>query len=76
MKVTPEELSALQAIQEQYQKNKSVLADLEMKKIEITDNLRAIKNAFSKMEKQLIDTYGEDSVIDMKTGEVKKKEDE
>jgi hypothetical protein len=74
MKLTDQELSELQDVQREYQRKKVILGDIEVRKSEVVDDIKALKKAFAIMEKKFIERYGEDSVIDMQTGEVKKNE--
>lgn len=69
-----DELKALQELQKQFSQLKLMIADVELKKVEILGEIGQIKQVFSMKEKELIEKYGSDSVINMQTGEITKKE--
>ncbi len=72
--LTKEELSFLQESIKNLNSAKSFLADLEIKKHETLLMIDHHKKMVQAKEKELIDKYGLDSVINMETGQVKKKE--
>ena len=53
---------------------KMTLGDLELQKHSVLMTMDSLREQFSVHEKMLIDKYGEDAVINMKTGEITKKE--
>jgi len=57
-KLTDNELSQIQELNSEFAK----------------ERMDVIQNEFSKVEKKLMKKYGEDSVVNLKTGEVTKKE--
>ena len=71
--LTKEELSFLQESIKNLNSAKSFLADLEIKKHETLLMIDHYKEKVQLKEKELIDKYGLDSVINMETGQVKKK---
>jgi hypothetical protein len=73
-KLTKEELFFLQDSITKLNKAKSLLSELEIKKHETLQMIDYHKKMVQTKEKELIDKYGLDSVINMETGEVKKKE--
>tara|TARA_B100001063_G_C16520214_1_gene431272 strand:+ start:275 stop:508 length:234 start_codon:yes stop_codon:yes gene_type:complete len=68
-----EELEKLQIATDSLNKLKLSLGELEIQKLDLFGKVNALTQEFSKMEQSLIEKYGKDSVINIKTGEVKKK---
>jgi hypothetical protein len=52
------------------------IADFEMNKHAALSAMEALREKFSNHERLLIELYGQDAVINMKTGEITKKEKE
>tara|TARA_R100001510_G_C7655610_1_gene214863 strand:- start:2587 stop:2817 length:231 start_codon:yes stop_codon:yes gene_type:complete len=73
--LTKEELSFLQDSIKNLNSAKSLLADLEIKKHETLLMIDKYKNMVQIKENELIDKYGLNSVINIETGQVKKKEE-
>jgi len=74
MKLEENELKKLKELNSSYGSLKLSLADVELQKLSVIEKIQSIKEKFQFMESELIKKYGKDSVIDLKTGEVKKKE--
>ena len=74
MKLETEELDFIKESTSKLNNAKTILGDLEIKKHEILSQIDVLKSDFQIKEKQLINKYGLDSVINMQTGEVKQKE--
>ena len=74
MKLETEELNFIKESTAKLNNAKSILGELEIKKYEILSQIDSLKKEYQSKEKQLIDNYGLDSVINMETGEVTKKE--
>lgn len=72
--LTQEELSNIQSMNNDFTKAKIALGDLELQKHNLLKTIDALKNDFAKQEMDLIAKYGKDSVINIQTGEVTKKE--
>ena len=72
-KLNKEELEYIRQAEVDFKKKKSEISDLEIRKHYLIDEIKDIQRQFSGFEAELIKKYGEDSVIDMSTGEVKKK---
>ena len=72
-RLTEKELTELQNLNTEFTKFKITLGDLEIQKSSIISEIAAIKMKFAHNEKKLIDKYGEDSVINIQTGEVQQK---
>jgi hypothetical protein len=73
--LTAEELDFIKKGTQEFTKIKINLGDLELKKQGFISEAEKIMEAFANNEKFLIDKYGENSIINMQTGEVKQKED-
>lgn len=71
-KLSKEELGQLQQLNTEFTKLKISLGDLEIQKSGIISEIAAIKMKFAQHEMKLIEKYGEDSVINIQTGEVQK----
>ena len=74
MKVETEELQTMRTLHTEFNKTKMVLGELELQKIDVIRKVVNIKEQFGVEEKKLIDKYGPDSVLNMDTGEITKKE--
>lgn len=72
-KLTSEELMFLQEATSKLSNAKTMLGDLEIKKHEILSEVSTLKIMVQTKEQELINKYGLDSVINMETGQVKKK---
>lgn len=75
MKLSEEQLKAVQDLQNEFSNNKLRLGDLVYQQSFVVKKIDELKDQFGTMEKALIEEFGQDSVIDLKTGEVKLKED-
>jgi ABC-type phosphate transport system auxiliary subunit len=73
VKLEKEELEKLQIATDSLNKFKLSLGELEIQKLDLFGKINALTQEFTKMEQVLIEKYGKDSVINIKTGEVKKK---
>jgi hypothetical protein len=76
MNLTKEELEAIQQMNAEYNRLRLNISDLEMQKHSVLMMLDSLREKFSNHERLLIERYGEDAVINMKTGEITKKEKE
>jgi len=74
-KLKEEELNEIQALNQKFVNTKVAIADAEVNKKNLVLALETIQKEFSDIEKKLIESYGENSVIDLKTGEVKDPEE-
>lgn len=72
--VTSEELDGIQQMNSEFQKMKNSLGDIELQKHSILKHIDDLKKVFMENERLLIEKYGEDAVINIKTGEITKKE--
>jgi hypothetical protein len=73
--LSQEELDMIQQMNSDFTKAKISLGDLELEKYALLQRIEHLKMAFAENEKLLIVKYGENSVINIKTGEVTEKND-
>jgi hypothetical protein len=73
--LSQEELDMIQQMNSDFTKSKISLGDLELEKYALLQRIEHLKMAFAENEKLLIVKYGENSVINIKTGEVTEKKD-
>jgi hypothetical protein len=73
--LSQEELDMIQQMNSDFTKAKISLGDLELEKYALLQRIEHLKMAFAENEKLLIVKYGENSVINIKTGEVTEKKD-
>jgi hypothetical protein len=71
--VLQEELDKIQAMNNEFAKAKMALGELELNKQGILGQINAMRQEFSEYERMLISKYGQDSVINLQTGEVTQK---
>jgi hypothetical protein len=71
--VLQEELERIQAMNADFAKAKMALGELELNKQGILNQINAMRQDFYDYERLLINKYGQDSVINLQTGEVTKK---
>lgn len=74
-KIEEQELKQLQELNTEFAQLKTNLGDLTLQKHGICLRVEEIKIEFQKAEKSLMDKYGQNSVINLETGEVKPKEE-
>ena len=74
-KIEEQELKQLQELNTEFSQLKTNLGDLTLQKHGVCLRVEEIKSEFQKAEKSLMDKYGQDSVINLETGEVKPKEE-
>tara|TARA_R100001460_G_scaffold81971_1_gene122899 strand:- start:479 stop:706 length:228 start_codon:yes stop_codon:yes gene_type:complete len=73
-KVEEKELEKLQQLNSDFVKAKTQLGDLEIQKSMIISSVQEIRSQFAELEQSLMKKYGENSVINLQTGEIKEKE--
>lgn len=71
--LTQDELNKIQEMNTRFAKAKLALGDLELTKYDMLKEVDKLRFEFEQNERQLIDKYGKDAVINMKTGEVTQK---
>ena len=74
VKLTEQELEFIKKGTLEYNKIKMNIGEYELQKQNLILQAEKIREAFSNNEKILIEKYGNDSVINMQTGEVTQKE--
>ena len=75
-KIEEKELKQLQDLNAEFAQLKTNLGDLTLQKHGVCLRVEEIKTQFQSAEKSLMDKYGENSVINLETGEVKEKEED
>lgn len=75
VQVTQEELVKIQELNSEFNKAKMAIGDVELQKQQIIRHIEELKLEFSAHEKQLVEKYGADAVINIQTGEVTQKEE-
>jgi hypothetical protein len=68
--LTEQELSLLTELNTEFAKAKMGLGDLEIQKSMLLNDISAMKREFDAQEKVLIEKYGADAIINLKTGEI------
>jgi len=71
-----QELEKLQTLNSDFVNFKTQLGDLELQKHLIVEQIQSVRAEFGTLEKELITKYGENTVINLQTGELKEKEKE
>ena len=71
--VEESELKLLQELNSNFQQIKNKLGDLELQKQMDLENVSEIRNQFKSLESELIEKYGDNSVINLETGIITKK---
>lgn len=74
MKLTEAELTFIKEHTEKLNSAKTMLGEIEMKKHGLLKEIDTLKVMFQEKEKQLIDKYGLNSVINIQSGEVTQKQ--
>jgi hypothetical protein len=75
MKLEQQELDLVRGMQDEFVKLKISLGDLELAKSQALKQIEELKKNFDQHEIKLVEKYGANSVINMQTGEVTKKEE-
>ena len=76
MKLEQQELDALKEVSASTTRLKVQLGELELAKHETIKQIEIVKAKAIEIEKKLADKYGQNSVINMQTGEVKEQKNE
>ena len=74
-KLSKDELSKLQELNNEFTQAKISLGDAEIQKVGILTSIQESKKEFSALENELIKNYGDQSVINLQTGEVTDKKE-
>jgi len=70
-KISEDQLKEIQGINNKFLKAKVGIADAELNKAKLIAEINALQAEFKAIEEKLIKEYGNDAVVDLKTGEVK-----
>jgi hypothetical protein len=68
--LTEQELSLLTELNTNFAKAKMGLGDLEIQKSMLLSDIASMKREFEAQEKSLIEKYGANAIINLKTGEI------
>lgn len=68
-------LGKIRNLRDAHIKIKAEISDLEIRKYERFTQLMDLKLEFRKIEQEIITRFGRDSVVDLSTGEIKKREE-
>ena len=71
--VEEKELKLLQELNSTFVQLKDKIADLELQKQMIFENVSEIKKQFKNLESELIEKYGDNSIINLETGIITEK---
>jgi hypothetical protein len=74
MKLEEKELKSLRDLNSEFQSLKVQLGELSIQKNSVIKRVDLIRVEFESIESELIKKYGENSVINLQTGEIKEKE--
>jgi hypothetical protein len=72
MKLTKEELQSINDLNKEFTQMKVQLGEIEIQKANMIQSVNVLRGKFAQEEQKLIKKYGEDSVINLQTGEVSK----
>lgn len=72
--LSQEELKSFQEMKSELYRMKMTIGELEMQKVNIMMNVDHIQTELKKKESDIIDKYGPDTIINVSTGEITKKE--
>ena len=70
-KISEDQLKEIQGINNKFLQAKVGIADAELNKAKLIAEINALQAEFKAIEQKLIEEYGNDAVVDLKTGEVK-----
>jgi|15BtaG_2_1085339.scaffolds.fasta_scaffold01535_8 hypothetical protein len=70
MKLTTEELQSINELNKEFTTIKIQLGDLKIQETQMIAQVNVIRAKFGQEEERLIKKYGQDSVINLQTGEV------
>ena len=73
--LTEEELGKIKKMNEEFNKIKRSIGDLELQKNGLLKAVDGLQSEFASHEIELIKKYGQDSIINVQTGEVTQKQD-
>jgi len=70
-KISEDQLKEIQGINNKFLQAKVGIADAELNKAKLIAEINTLQAEFKAIEQKLIKEYGNDAVVDLKTGEVK-----
>ena len=70
------ELVELQTLNSDFVNLKTKLGDLELQKHLVIEQVQEVRKKFADLEAKLVNKYGENTTINLQTGEIKEKEKE
>lgn len=73
--VTQDELAKINQLNSEFNKAKMAIGDIELQKNQILRHIEILKTEFAAQEKDLIEKYGADAVINVQTGEITRKQE-
>lgn len=71
--VEEKELKLLQELNSSFVQLKDKIADLELQKQMVFENVSEIKKQFQNLESELVEKYGDNSIINLETGIITEK---
>ena len=71
--VEEKELKLLQELNSTFVQLKDKIADLELQKQMVFENVSEIKKQFQNLESELVEKYGDNSIINLETGIITEK---
>jgi chaperonin cofactor prefoldin len=71
--VEEKELKLLQELNSTFVQLKDKIADLELQKQMVFENVSEIKKQFKNLESELVEKYGDNSIINLETGIITEK---
>ncbi len=74
-KIEEQELNDLQQLNGEFNKIKTQLGDAELQKHSLLKRVEELRGEFSALEVSLTEKYGKDTVVNLETGEITKRED-
>ena len=70
-KISEDQLKEIQGINNKFLQAKVGIADAELNKAKLIAEINDLQAEFKAIEQKLLEEYGNDAVVDLKTGEVK-----
>ena len=74
-KLEENELKAIQELNSEFTKLKLALGEVKLHEADLMEQVKLVKGVFVEEEKKLVEKYGAESIVNIKTGEITKKEE-
>jgi ribosomal protein S15P/S13E len=74
-KIEEQELKNLQNLNTEFNKIKTQLGDAELQKHSLLKRIEELRTEFAALETDLTTKYGKDTIVNLETGEITKKEE-